>query len=66
MPKTEKKNGKAGGKRMEDMRTKPEVMGVEMKKKIVEALAGVRRACRRDSGMVTSEYAMGIIVILGF
>ncbi|GAA2512710.1 hypothetical protein GCM10023100_35720 [Actinocorallia cavernae] len=48
------------------MRTEPETVGVEMKKKIVEVLAGVRRVCRRDSGMVTSEYAMGIIAAVGF
>ncbi|QHC30625.1 DUF4244 domain-containing protein [Streptomyces sp. HF10] len=41
-------------------------MGVGMKKKIVGVLAGVRRVCRRDSGMVTSEYAMGIIAAVGF
>jgi hypothetical protein len=35
-------------------------------RKIRDALAGLRRACRRDAGMVTSEYAMGIIAAVGF
>ncbi|RAJ60139.1 uncharacterized protein DUF4244 [Streptomyces sp. PsTaAH-130] len=48
------------------MRTDQDLKGVEMKRKIVEVLAGVRRVCRRDSGMVTSEYAMGIIAAVGF
>ncbi|MBL1085674.1 DUF4244 domain-containing protein [Streptomyces actinomycinicus] len=26
----------------------------------------MRRACRQDAGMVTSEYAMGIIAAVGF
>ncbi|MEW2622747.1 DUF4244 domain-containing protein [Streptomyces sp. NPDC048106] len=39
---------------------------VEVNRKIVKALAGLRRVCRRDAGMVTSEYAMGIIAAVGF
>ncbi|CAK7288261.1 MULTISPECIES: DUF4244 domain-containing protein [Streptomyces] len=35
-------------------------------RKAVAALAGLRRACRADAGMVTSEYAMGIIAAVGF
>ncbi|MEV0219906.1 DUF4244 domain-containing protein [Streptomyces sp. NPDC050704] len=30
------------------------------------ALAGRGRAMRRDTGMVTSEYAMGLIAAVGF
>ncbi|MEU0334886.1 DUF4244 domain-containing protein [Streptomyces sp. NPDC006193] len=37
-----------------------------MRRKIRKAAAGVRRACRQDAGMVTSEYAMGIIAAVGF
>lgn len=37
-----------------------------MKRKIVRAVAGVRRVCRGDTGMVTSEYAMGILAAVGF
>ncbi|GLX53799.1 hypothetical protein Shyhy01_67480 [Streptomyces hygroscopicus subsp. hygroscopicus] len=29
-------------------------------------MAGFRRVCRGDTGMVTSEYAMGIIAAVGF
>ncbi|MFH9677064.1 DUF4244 domain-containing protein [Streptomyces sp. NPDC017405] len=34
--------------------------------KIREAVARARGACREDAGMVTSEYAMGIIAAVGF
>ncbi|MER6334778.1 DUF4244 domain-containing protein [Streptomyces sp. NPDC014983] len=37
-----------------------------MRRKIVEAVSGLRRVCRGDTGMVTSEYAMGIIAAVGF
>ncbi|MET8801186.1 DUF4244 domain-containing protein [Streptomyces sp. NPDC004546] len=42
-------------------------MGVGMHGKIKEATAArLRRKRRRDAGMVTSEYAMGIIAAVGF
>ncbi|MFH9403004.1 DUF4244 domain-containing protein [Streptomyces sp. NPDC017638] len=34
--------------------------------KIRKAAARLRGACRQDTGMVTSEYAMGIIAAVGF
>ncbi len=34
--------------------------------KIRKAAARFRGACRQDTGMVTSEYAMGIIAAVGF
>ncbi|WP_153540862.1 DUF4244 domain-containing protein [Streptomyces sp. RB17] len=38
-----------------------------MRRKIKEAAAGrLRGKGRRDAGMVTSEYAMGIIAAVGF
>ncbi|AYN40182.1 DUF4244 domain-containing protein [Streptomyces sp. NPDC006184] len=37
-----------------------------MNRKIRKAAVRVRRACRQDTGMVTSEYAMGIIAAVGF
>ncbi|QHA06011.1 DUF4244 domain-containing protein [Streptomyces broussonetiae] len=36
-----------------------------MNGKIRETAVRLRERCRQDAGMVTSEYAMGIIVILG-
>ncbi|TWV52776.1 DUF4244 domain-containing protein [Streptomyces misionensis] len=35
-------------------------------RKTVARLARLRRWCRGDAGMVTSEYAMGIIAAVGF
>ncbi len=42
--------------------------GVGMNRKIKEVAAAVRLRgrCRKDAGMVTSEYAMGIIAAVGF
>ncbi|MEU6817379.1 DUF4244 domain-containing protein [Streptomyces sp. NPDC046860] len=37
-----------------------------MREKTVKAWALLRKRCRRDAGMVTSEYAMGIIAAVGF
>lgn len=37
-----------------------------MNRKIRKAAVRVRRVCRQDTGMVTSEYAMGIIAAVGF
>ncbi|MER6473373.1 DUF4244 domain-containing protein [Streptomyces collinus] len=37
-----------------------------MRKKTAEMWARLRERCRRDAGMVTSEYAMGIIAAVGF
>ncbi|MFF7357482.1 MULTISPECIES: DUF4244 domain-containing protein [Streptomyces] len=37
-----------------------------MNKKIKEAAVRLRGKCRADAGMVTSEYAMGIIAAVGF
>ncbi|MEU2061974.1 DUF4244 domain-containing protein [Streptomyces sp. NPDC013455] len=34
--------------------------------KFREAAARLRGECRQDAGMVTSEYAMGIIAAVGF
>lgn len=34
--------------------------------RIREAVVRWRGACRQDAGMVTSEYAMGIIAAVGF
>ncbi|MBL1107031.1 DUF4244 domain-containing protein [Streptomyces sp. 5-8] len=34
--------------------------------KIRKAADQLRKACRQDAGMVTSEYAMGIIAAVGF
>ncbi|MFF9676738.1 DUF4244 domain-containing protein [Streptomyces eurythermus] len=34
--------------------------------KIRKAVARLRVRCRQDTGMVTSEYAMGIIAAVGF
>ncbi|CAL9301616.1 hypothetical protein SUDANB180_04243 [Streptomyces sp. enrichment culture] len=34
--------------------------------KIRNAAARLRGTCRQDTGMVTSEYAMGIIAAVGF
>ncbi|MFC9931214.1 DUF4244 domain-containing protein [Streptomyces sp. NPDC127190] len=41
-------------------------MRVGMKKKAQKAAARLCGAVRRDDGMVTSEYAMGIIAAVGF
>ncbi|MEW2510533.1 DUF4244 domain-containing protein [Streptomyces sp. NPDC046870] len=37
-----------------------------MFEKIRKVAVRVRGACRQDGGMVTSEYAMGIIAAVGF
>lgn len=37
-----------------------------MNRKIKEAAVRLRESCRKDAGMVTSEYAMGIIAAVGF
>ncbi|MFI9254045.1 DUF4244 domain-containing protein [Streptomyces sp. NPDC053069] len=37
-----------------------------MNKKIRAAAVRLRGKCRADAGMVTSEYAMGIIAAVGF
>ncbi|MER6027421.1 DUF4244 domain-containing protein [Streptomyces sp. NPDC001851] len=37
-----------------------------MSKKTEQAAVRLRRKCRADAGMVTSEYAMGIIAAVGF
>ncbi|GHH24216.1 DUF4244 domain-containing protein [Streptomyces rubradiris] len=34
--------------------------------KIRKVAARLRRVCRQDTGMVTSEYAMGIVAAVGF
>ncbi|MFI2202935.1 DUF4244 domain-containing protein [Streptomyces sp. NPDC020192] len=41
-------------------------MGVGMNEKIKEAVVRLRGRCRRDAGMVTSEYAMGVLAAVGF
>ena len=35
-------------------------------RKFKEAAGRLRGMCRRDAGMVTSEYAMGIVAAVGF
>lgn len=40
--------------------------GVEMNVKVKKVWARLRVLRRRDSGMVTSEYAMGIVAAVGF
>ncbi|MEU9990103.1 DUF4244 domain-containing protein [Streptomyces sp. NPDC007971] len=37
-----------------------------MREKTEELWTRLRRRCRRDAGMVTSEYAMGIVAAVGF
>ncbi|WEP00262.1 DUF4244 domain-containing protein [Streptomyces sp. FXJ1.172] len=37
-----------------------------MNRKIKETALRLRERCRKDAGMVTSEYAMGIIAAVGF
>ncbi|WP_190016970.1 DUF4244 domain-containing protein [Streptomyces lucensis] len=44
-------------------------MNRKTRKAVGKAVAGLRgtyRRCRQDAGMVTSEYAMGIIAAVGF
>jgi uncharacterized protein DUF4244 len=43
-----------------------ESKGVEMSVKVRKAWARLRVRWCRDSGMVTSEYAMGIVAAVGF
>jgi hypothetical protein len=40
--------------------------GVGMNRKIKAMAVRLRGTCRGDAGMVTSEYAMGIIAAVGF
>jgi hypothetical protein len=52
-----------------DTRTGSNLTGVEMCKAVrarLRALMGRMRGARRDAGMVTSEYAMGIVAAVGF
>ncbi|OIK00247.1 DUF4244 domain-containing protein [Streptomyces monashensis] len=37
-----------------------------MNRKIKEVVVRLRGRCRKDAGMVTSEYAMGILAAVGF
>lgn len=46
--------------------TDQNLTGVEMFSKIREVAVRLRGACRQDTGMVTSEYAMGIIAAVAF
>ncbi|MGW2745857.1 DUF4244 domain-containing protein [Streptomyces sp. NPDC001450] len=41
-------------------------MNVKVRDKAVQLWARLRERCRGDAGMVTSEYAMGIVAAVGF